>query len=186
MHAIFFVLAMIACQQSSDSAPTVTDHQAAAKQTATVVDAASEHFDKLQGTWILISTRDMRRAGARLRQTFSFRHAEWILTTGDKITQAGTFEAAHNEGGCLAFDLHLRRGGNQTIRAIFEINDDILRYCGTWKKDRPQSFLTVPGDKNFFSVWKRADSLPSLKIPSHLIESSWREVGDLNAIPFID
>lgn len=132
--------------------------------------------EQLEGTWILISTRGMRKNSKRLQQTFNFQDGHWALTTGNRVTQAGSFAIVESTERYAAFDLKLSRGGRTTIRAIFEIEDDTLRYCGTWLDSRPKDFNTAPGDGEFFSVWKRAEGLPGFDVPSDVIQEYWRKV----------
>lgn len=83
---------------------------------------------------------------------------DWSFTTNDPNTAAsGTFMNLEITNQWTQADLIVEAGTEKgkTIKAIFRLEGDTLRYCGTLTGKRPTEFVESGANDQIFVAWKR-------------------------------
>lgn len=123
--------------------------------------AANEDLKKLQGIWSLVSgeVNGKQVSGADKSVTFQIIGNQWLTRNAGTVSDQGSFRVIDYSGPVRRVDLIGVGGG--TTYAIFQVEDDTLKYCRHAAVDyRPTDFTTKEGDGRNSTVWKRIQEVP--------------------------
>jgi uncharacterized protein (TIGR03067 family) len=120
---------------------------------AAVRRAARAEMRRLEGSWVAVSEEDNGRSRpCRTRVVLGGGRSVAVSEAG-----AGAFRCTWEalDATVRPKQVDLVTPGGQVFRAIYELEGDTLRYCGSYA-GRPSSFSTRAGDGRYMATLKRA------------------------------
>lgn len=74
------------------------------------------------------------------------------------VQQAGNFKLIDPVSAPKKIDLLATRGDKLHVTAIFQIEGNTLKYCGSDSGNpRPTNLATREGEESYYSVWRRVE-----------------------------